>query len=67
MIKPPKKLSQRNPKKLLSFRQFLAAKYPKLVVDAPPHSTAISSIGQQHQSDQAIIAAKSNVLELTRR
>ena len=67
MIKPPKKLSQKNPKKLLSFRQFLAAKYPKLVVDAPPNSTAISSIDQQHQSDQAIIAAKSNVLELKRR
>jgi hypothetical protein len=33
----------------------------------PPNSTAISSIGQQHQSDQAIIAAKSNVLELKRR
>jgi hypothetical protein len=48
MIKPPKKLSQKNPKKLLSFRQFLAAKYPKLVVDAPqtaqPSAVLVSNI-----------------------
>ena len=70
MIKPSNKtISQKkNPKRILSFKQFLALKYPKKPssVGNAEVSTAPDSDHKHHSMNRSIISGDSTLLDLNR-
>ena len=65
-----KTISQKNPKRILSFKQFLALKYPKKAssssVGNAEVSTAPDSDHKHHSMNRSIISGDSTLLDLNR-
>ena len=68
MPKPSKTISQKNPKRILSFKQFLALKYPKksLSMGNAEVGALPDSDHKHHPMNRSIISGDSTLLDLNR-
>ena len=70
MPNPSKTIPQKKPKRILSFKQFLALKYPKKAspssVGNSEVSTAPDSDHKHHPMNRSIISGDSTFLDLNR-
>ena len=68
MIKPSKIIPQRKSKKILSFKQFLAVKYPKKSSSSVGNGevSALPGAEQHHPMNRSIISGDSTLLDLNR-
>ena len=68
MIKQPKTIPEKNPKRILSFKQFLALKYPKKAssVGNAEVSALPDSDHHNHPTNRSIISGDSTMLDLNR-
>ena len=65
-----KTISQKNPKRILSFKQFLALKYPKKASSSSVGNAEVSSLPdldhKHHSMNRSIISGDSTLLDLNR-
>ena len=72
MPKQPKTIPEKNPKRILSFKQFLALKYPKKasssssVGNAEGSALPDSDHHKHHPMNRSIISGDSTLLDLNR-
>ena len=67
MPNPSKTVSEKNPKKILSFKQFLAVKYPKKSSSVGNSEvSALPDSDQHHPMSRSIISGDSTLLDLNR-
>ena len=68
MIKQSKTIPEKNPKRILSFKQFLAVKYPKKSSSSVGNAEvgALPDAERHHPTNRSIISGDSTLLDLNR-